>query len=679
MKKMLDNMVTIFIISIIFLIIIPLSTVLLDMLLIFNIAISVGILLLTMNIKEPLEFSVFPSVLLITTLMRVALNISSTRLILGNGGFAGQVIKTFGEFVIGGNAVVGFIVFLIIIIVQFLVITKGAERVAEVAARFTLDAMPGKQMAIDADLNTGLINDETAKARRQKIQREADFYGSMDGATKFIKGDAIVSILILFINCIGGVIIGMVQGGGSFQEVLNKYIIATVGDGLVSQIPALLISTATGMVVTRAASVNSLSFDLMSQFTAYPTVLMITGGVLIAMSIIPGFPTLLLLLMGGGLIAAGFKMRTRAKDEDDKEQTESLPISEIEYYKNPEHIYSLLNVEAVEVEFGYSLIPLVDESKGGNFLNRVVQLRRQFATEVGMVIPSVSLRDNAELNMNEYIIKLKGEIIARGEVLADHYLVLAPAGVQDTIRGIETIEPAFKIPAKWITSDLREMAQMTGYTVIDPLSVIITHLSEIIRTHAHELLGRKDVYTLLDNLKKVNKELVEEVVPAVISHSDLQKVLCNLLSEGIPIKDLQTILETAGEYAGSVKDMYMLTEYVRQALKRTITHKYVQDGSLNVVTVNPDLENLILNSVKKSANGSYVSLDPDVLQRIVSSHLKEEKKIRENAGDVIILTSPVVRFYYKHLIEQFSADAVVLSFNEIESDINIKSLGTVGV
>jgi flagellar biosynthesis protein FlhA len=681
MKKILDNAVTVAIVGIIFLIIIPLGSGFLDVMLIANIAFSLIILLISMNIREALEFSVFPSILLITTLLRVALNVSSTRLILGNGGQAGQVIHTFGNFVIGGNAVVGFIVYLIIVIVQFIVITKGSERVAEVAARFTLDAMPGKQMAVDADLNSGLIDDATAKIRRQKVQREADFYGSMDGAAKFIKGDAIVSIITMLINSIGGIIIGMVMGGGDIGTVVSTYIVATVGDGLAAQIPALLISTATGMLVTRAASVNSFSEDLKTQIVSYPIALMIAGGVLISMSIIPGFPVIVLILLGGGLIAGATVLNRRKKPESEKPKQPAgpLPVNETEFYRNTDNIYSLLSVEPIEVEVGYSLIPLVDEARGGNFINRVVMLRRQFAEEMGMVVPAVTLRDNAELGVNEYVIKIKGEPIAGGEVLSDHFLAMNPIEGAQEIDGIDTVEPAFKIRAKWITADMRELAQMSGYTVIDPLSVIVTHLSEIIKKNAHELFGRKELIQLLDNLKKTNKELVDDLVPAVVPHLELQKVLCNLLAEQIPIRDLQTILETLGEYAPNVKDADLLTEYVRQALKRTITRRFAADGSLKVVTLNPEIENLIMGGVRKTAGNSYVSLEPGVMQNIVSSHMEQENRLKDQLNDVVVLTSPVVRCYYRKLIEQFSSEAVVLSFNEIMNDVNIQALGTISI
>lgn len=678
MKKIFDNILTVFVICIVFLIIIPLDTSVLDVVIVINISFSLGILLLTMYIKDALEFSVFPSILLLTTLLRLGINVSSARLILGNSGNAGKIIKAFGEYVIGGSPVIGFIIFLIIIIAQFIIITKGSERVAEVAARFTLDAMPGKQMAIDADLNSGLIDEETAKARRQKIQREADFYGSMDGASKFIKGDAIVSILIVFINSIGGIIVGMVEGGKDFSEVLNIYITATVGDGLVSQISALLISTATGMIVTRAASVNDLSTDLKTQIISYPVVILITGGALCAMSVIPGFPTILLLVFGALFIFLGLKLNKK-KPEPVTEPPEELPLSETEYYKNTDNIYSLLNVEPIEVEFGYSLVPLVDESKGGNFLNRVVMLRRQFAEDLGFVIPTVRLRDNADLGISEYVIKIKGEVVAGGEVLADRFLAMNQFGGENEIEGIDTVEPVFQIPAKWITEDKRERAMMSGYTVIDPLSVIITHLSEVIKEHAYELFGRRELVQLIENFKKTNKELVEDCVPNVISYADLQKVLCNLLAEQIPIRDLTTILETVSEYSATVKDMDMLTEYVRQALKRTITRKYVHGNTIKVITLNPDIEDLIMSNIKKVGNTSYVSLEPDVMQKIISSQLKEEKRLKDSMDDIIVLTSPVVRFYYKRLIEQFSSKAIVLSFNEINSDTNVQSVGTVSI
>ncbi|MGI5891285.1 MAG: flagellar biosynthesis protein FlhA [Bacillota bacterium] len=676
MRKLLDNTILIFILCIIGLIIIPLNPLLLDVIIILNIVLSLTILLLAMSIKETLEFSVFPSLLLITTLFRIALNVSSTRLILGNDGYAGNVIKTFGEFVIGGDPIVGFIIFLIIVIVQFIIITKGSERVAEVSARFTLDAMPGKQMAIDADLNSGLINEQMAKSRRENIQMEANFYGAMDGASKFVKGDAIVSIIILFINLIGGSLIGIVINGRSFDEVLSIYTIATVGDGLVTQIPALLISTATGIIVTRAASQNNLSTDLARQLLAYPIAITITGGVLLGMCVIPGMPVPFLLLIGAFLIFMGRRLSNK-KNQTKEISSEDLPPSETEFFRDINNIYSLLNVEPIEMEFGYSLIPLVDENKGGSFIDRVVMLRRQFASEMGMVIPSVRLRDDAGLEPNQYVIKIKGEKVAQGEVLVDHFLVVGQIEGNEEIEGIDTVEPAFGMPALWVDQENREKAQIFGYTVIDPLSVIITHLSEIIKNYAHELLTRHEVNKLLDNIRKIDKSLVDDFIPSVISVSSLQKVLCNLLMEQIPIKDLTTILETVGEFAPTVKDLDILTEYVRQSLKRTITSKYTEEGSLKVITVNTELENIILNSVKKTDHGSYVAMEPETMQKIVSSHMKEVAKISEMVKTPIILTSPVVRIYYRKLIEQFSSETVVLSFNEIEPNIKVVSVGSI--
>jgi len=678
--KLKNSIVLLGIASVIVLIVIPLSPVVLDLMLILNITMSLSIFLISMYIKEPLEFSIFPSIILITTLFRVALNISSTRLILGKGGEAGAVIKTFGQFVIGGNTVVGIIIFIILVIVQFIVITKGAERVAEVAARFTLDAMPGKQMAIDADLNSGLINEEMAKERRLKIQREADFYGSMDGASKFVKGDAILSIIIVFIDIIAGSIIGIVQEGQTFSEVLQKYIIATVGDGLVSQLPSLMISTAMGMIVTRAASQNNLGEDLTKQFTANPDVFPIVGFIVLLLALIPGFPKLLIIALASALILGGIYLKKRVEKEIAADVPEApVPVTETEYYKNTENIYSLLNIEPIEVEFGYSLLPLIDESKGGGFIDRVVMLRRQFATEVGMVIPSVRLRDNAAINPNQYIIKIKGEEVARGEVLVNYHLAMNPGEVEEEIEGIETVEPAFGLPAKWITEDLVDTAAMNGYTVIDPLSVILTHFSEVVKQHAHELLSRQDVASLLDNLKKTNKSIVEEIVPDIVSIGDLQKILSNLLMERIPIRDLATILETAADYSGTIKDTDLLTEYVRQALRRTITRKFASDGQIKVILLNPDLENYIINNVKKTEHGSYSMIAPEILQKIVSSHVNEVSRVSQYISNPVILASPIVRLYYKKLIEQFIPDAVVLSYNEIEPSVQIQSLGTISV
>ena len=685
MKSILNNSISLFIIAIILMIIIPLPPFFLDLMFIINIALSILILLTTMYIKEALEFSVFPSLLLITTLFRLSLNVSSTRLILTNGGNAGAVIATFGNFVLQGNAVVGFIIFLIIVLVQFIVITKGAERVAEVTARFTLDAMPGKQMAIDADLSSGIITENEAKRRRNNVQREADFYGAMDGATKFVKGDAVMSIIITLINFVGGIIIGMVQGGSTFSEVLQTYSIATVGDGLVSQIPALLISTATSMIVTRAASESSLNVDLTNQIKSQPTVLIISGIVILLMAAIPGFPKPQVLTFAAALIFLGVRLLKTNVDYDAGEneqfisEAEGESVSEDEYFRNIDNIYELIQIDPVEMEVGYSLIPLVDESSGGNFIDRVVMFRRQFAQDIGMVIPSVRLRDNGYLNPNEYVVKLKGEEVARGEILVEYYLALDPGSLTGEVDGIETIEPAYGIPSRWITKDKKEMAEIYGYTVIDPLSVLITHLSEVIKEHAHELLSRQDLSQLLNNVKKTNELLVEEVVPGIVSQGNLQKILGNLLREGIPIKDLETILETISDYGTSVKDTEMLTEYVRQSLKRTITRKWSEGGQMKVITLSTDVEKLIISSIGKNDKGSYLSIDPDLMQKLVSRLIEEISKLKGEMSVPIILTSPFVRVYFRKLMDQFYPKAVVLSFNEIDNSVQIQALSNIEI
>ena len=680
MKSIFNNSISIFIIALILMIIVPLPPFFLDLMFIINIAVAIVILLTTMYIKEALEFSVFPSLLLISTLFRLSLNVSSTRLILTNNGNAGAVIATFGSFVLQGNAVVGFIVFLIIVLVQFIVITKGAERVAEVTARFTLDAMPGKQMAIDADLSSGIITEQEAMQRRKGVQRESDFYGAMDCATKFVKGDAIMSIVITFINFVGGVIIGMVQGGDTFAGVLETYSIATVGDGLVSQIPALLISTATSMIVTRAASESSLNVDLTKQIRSQPVVLIISGLVILFMVFIPGFPLAQVITLSSLLIFLGISLlRTRAgigAEKDTEEEEE--PVSEEEYYRNIDNIYELIHIDPIAMEVGYSLIPLVDVD-GGNFIDRVVMFRRQFAQEMGMVVPSVRLRDNGYLNPNEYVIKIKGEEVAKGEILVDYYLALDPGNLTGEVDGIETIEPAYGIPSRWIKKDKKELAEIYGYTVIDPLSVLITHLSEVVRTHAHELLSRQDLNQLLDRIKKDNKLLVEEVVPGIVSPGNLQKILGNLLKEGIPIKDMETILETIRDYGTSVKDTEMLTEYVRQALKRTITRKWSEGGQIRVITLSTDVEKLIINSISKNEKGSYLSIDPELMQKLVTQLIEQINKLKGEINIPIILTSPFVRGYFRKLLDQFYPNSVVLSFNEIDNSVQIQALGNVAI
>lgn len=681
--KIFNNIISIFVIVIVALLIVPLSTPILDFMFIMNLALSLVILLLTMYVRETLDLAIFPSLLLVTTLARLALNVSSTRSILSNNGYAGEVVKTFGQFVIRGNVVVGLVIFLIIVLVQFIVITKGAERVSEVSARFTLDAMPGKQMAIDADLSSGMIDEEQARARRLKIQKEADFFGAMDGASKFVKGDAIISIVITVVNLIGGVAIGFMNGG-DFQTVLSTYSISTVGDGLMSQIPALLISVATGMLVTRSTSDADLNTDVIQQFTKQPMVLMIAGAVMPFLILI-GFPPIQVLLIavtlvGGGLII--YRM--------EKRQTEEVPeapavmeevTSEVDYYKNLDNVYALLTVDPICIEVGYSLLPLVDQNSGGRFMDRIVMLRKQFADELGIVIPPVRMRDSSQINPNQYEVKLKGETVAIGEVLVDHYLALAPGALApgDEIDGIDTMEPAFGMPAKWISDDKRVKAEMAGYTLIDATSVIVTHLSELIRAHAYELLTRQEVKKMLENLKKTNPTIVEETVPSVISQNELQKVLRNLLRENVPISDMETILETLADYAPTVKDSDILTEYVRQALKRTITHRFSEAGQLKVLSLDSEIENKIINSVKKMEGGAYLALDPAIIQKIVASTTKKVEEMRQMVQVPIILTSPIVRVYYKKMLDQFCPNVVVLSFNDVDSSVQIQSLGVIAL
>ncbi len=682
---MLTNSVSAFVVLIVFLIIIPLPTALLDFMFIMQLAISLVILLMTMYIKRALDFSVFPTLLLVTTILRLALNISSTRSILTNGGYAGEVVKTFGEFVIRGNIVVGLVIFLIVVLVQFLVITKGSERVAEVSARFTLDAMPGKQMAIDADLSSGLIDEQTARIRRNDIQREASFFGAMDGASKFVKGDSIMSIVVTLINLIGGIVIGLLNGEGDFMTIIQTYSVATCGDGLMSQIPALLISVSTGMLVTRSSSEAEMNSDFIRQFTGQPITLII-GGIALLFLMFIGFPPVQIILMSVILIGGGYLILRKQKqyvpvgadDFEEEVPTEQI-TSEAEYYRNIDNLYDLLNVEQIKIEFGYSLIPLVDESTGGNFLDRVVMFRKQYALEMGIVIPPVQLKDSGLINPNQYSICIKGEEVARGDILVDHFLALAPSEEDDTVDGIDTIEPAFGIKAKWISDDKKVKAELLGYTLIDPVSVIITHLSEIIKAHAYELVNRAEINNMLENLRKTNEAIVNDTIPSAITVGDLQKVICRLLQEQVPVRDMETILETLGDYGPKIKDTDMLTEYVRQSLKRTISHKFADAEQLKVISLDAKVENLIMGAVKKMDSGSYLALDQDSIQKIIVATTNQIERIRDIVQVPVILTSPIVRIYYKKLIDQFCPNVIVLSFNEIDAHIQIQALGTIEI
>ncbi len=675
--------IPLFVVIVVLFLILPLPTFLLDVLLIINISLAILILIITMNTEEALEFSIFPSLLLVTTLFRLGLNVSSTRLILSNGGFAGNVIKAFGELITSGNIIIGVLIFFIIVLVQFIVITKGAERVAEVAARFTLDAMPGKQMAIDADLSSGLINEQDAKLRRHKIQKEADFYGAMDGATKIVKGDAIMSLIITVINFVAGLLIGVTSGMPT-DQVIQVYSTATIGDGLVSQLPALLISTATGMIVTRSVSESSLNVDVLRQFRMQPRAIMMTSIVLVFLAIMPHTPKLPLLIVAAILFFTGFRINRGMKKEQfvEPEISEDLPVeetipSESDYYKDINNVYSLLTVEPIEMEFGYSLIPLVDEARGGRLISRVVIFRRQYAQDMGFVIPSVRLHDSSALGTNQYLIKIRGEEVSRGEILVDYYLALKPTNPIAEIDGIETIEPSYGIPSRWILPENKEMAEIYGYTVIDPLSVMLTHLSETIKKHAYELLDRSETIRLVDHLKQASPELVEEVIPGILSYANLEKILRSLLKEGVPIRDMAIIIETAAEAMAVTRDMDMVTENVRAALSRTITRRFCEHGQLRVVTLDAEVEKQVISSLTKNDQGVYLAMGTELMQQIISQLGEHIKTFGDLGQTPILLTSQVIRVYISRIIAQFYPNLYVLSFHEITSNVQIQSIGNI--
>jgi flagellar biosynthesis protein FlhA len=669
------------IVAIVLFIIVPLPTPALDFLLMLNITMGILILLNSLYSSEPLDMSLFPTVLLVTTLFRLVLNVSTTRLILLRG-YAGEVVNTFGGFVAGGNLVVGAIIFVIIVIVNFMVITKGSERVAEVTARFTLDAMPGKQMAIDADLNTGLIDDDEAKARRKKIQDESNFFGAMDGASKFVKGDAIAGILITFVNIIGGLALGMTGFGGgeslSLQEAAQKYIIMTVGDGLVSQIPALLISTATGILVTKSVNEGGISQTVMKQLFSQPLSLTIAGAVIAFMGIVTPLPWYIFIPFGIFLLVFGVsksgQMRLAYVQSELSEVDE-----EAETVRRPENVVSLLNVDPILLLFGYGLIPLVDSAQGGDLLDRVVMIRRQIALELGAIVPVIHLRDDIKLGPSQYRILIKGVEVASGEILFDHYMAMNPGNVEEEIDGIETVEPYMGLPALWIPQSQRERAEALGYTVVDPPAIIATHLTEIIRRHLHELFTRQNVQTLIDNVKESNSVLVEELLPKLMTVGDVQKVLANLLREGVSIRDLVTILETLADYAPTTRDADLLTEYARQSLRRSISRKWLEGPTASVLTLDPALEELIANSVKRTEQGSYLALDPADAQAIFDSLQEELPKLTSLGMQPVILASPMARLHFKRLVEQIAPDLGVLSYNEVEPQAEIQSVGMVSV
>lgn len=676
--KARDLTVLLGIIGIVLMMILPIPVWLLDVLLIVNISIALVIILVAMNTRDALQFSIFPSLLLITTLFRLALNISTTKLILSEG-HAGEVVATFGSWIARGQIAIGFIVFLILVVVQFIVITKGSERVAEVGARFTLDAMPGKQMSIDADLNAGMINEQQARERRRNVEREADFFGAMDGASKFVKGDAIASIIILLINLIGGFIIGMTIHGLSFQDALSTYSVMTIGDGLVSQIPALLISTAAGLIVTRAASEGNLAEDLTEQLLSYPKLLYIVAVTIAFLGFFTPITVMSTLPLAVLLAYAAYSMGQKANRQQiaDEQLVEEQQIEEV---RSPESVINLLTVDPIEFEFGYGLIPLADTGQGGDLLDRIIMIRRQCALEMGLVVPVIRIRDNIQLKPNEYVIKIKGNTVGGGELLLNHYLAMSPGYDDESINGIETIEPSFGLPALWIDESVKERAELSGYTVVDPPSVVATHLTELIKRHGHELLGRQETKQLVDNLRENYPVLVDELMPSILAVGDVQKVLAKLLREKISIRDLVTIFETLADYGTYTKDPDILTEYVRQSLSRQITQQFSQTGeTLRVITVGPNLEKKISESVQQTEQGSYLALDPVSTQTVYQRLTEQINRLLQSGQQPIVLTSPTIRMYLRQVIERTMQDIPVLSYSELEPNIEIQSVGVVNL
>ncbi|AWZ48209.1 flagellar biosynthesis protein FlhA [Clostridiaceae bacterium 14S0207] len=679
LKNNLDMIIAFGVVGIVLMLIIPVPTGLLDFLLAVNISVAMMILLTTMFTTNVLQFSIFPSLLLVTTLFRLALNISSTKLILGEG-FAGSIIETFGTFVVKGNFVVGVIIFIIIVVIQFVVITNGAGRVSEVAARFTLDAMPGKQMSIDADLNSGLIDEDQAKKRRSDLQREADFFGAMDGASKFVKGDAIVGILITLINVIGGIVIGMLMKNLSGAEAVDKYIKLTIGDGLVGQIPALLISTASGIITTRSGNSENFGTTLGTQMTSFPKVIALLCPILLILSLIPGMPKfvfIVLSIMAG--CSAYFLNKDQKQQEIEKVEIQEKEIQEIE--KNePENVMNLIQVEPMEIEIGYGLIPLADEVTGGDLLQRIASVRRQCAIEMGIIVQPIRIRDNLQLQNNEYLIKIRGTVVVKGDLMPNMLLCMNPSNEEISLEGINTVEPTFGLPALWINKDQREEAEIKGLTVVDPTTVLVTHLSEIIKQHCYELLGRQETKMILDNVKEKYSAVVEELVPDLMTIGEVQKVLQNLLKERVSIKDTVTIFESLADNSRNTKDIELLTEYVRFSLGRSICNPLITDDrSLTVVTLEPSLEKLIENNIQRSMQGSFPALDPEITKNIFESINETIENVYFNENQPIILVSPNIRPAFRKLIEMVFPQIIVLSLNEVPNDVQIRTEGVVEV
>ena len=679
LKKNLDILVALGVIGIVLMIIIPLPAGVLDLLLAVNITISIVILMITMFTTSVLQLSVFPTLLLVTTLFRLALNVSSTRLILGTGD-AGAIIAAFGDFVIGGNYVVGVIIFLIIIIIQFVVITNGSSRVSEVSARFTLDAMPGKQMSIDADLNAGIIDDQTAKKRRNDLQSEADFYGSMDGASKFVKGDAIAGIIITVINIIGGIVIGVTQLNMEFAQASTVFIELTIGDGLVSQVPALLVSTAAGILVTRSGSADNFGKTLSTQLTSFPVAIGIAAVILFALGIIPSMPSFPFMLAG---TASGFLAYVLYK-EDQKKQEIAITEEEEEIIeqerREPENVMNLISVEPMEVEIGYGLIPLADERNGGDLLQRIASVRRQCAIEMGIVVQPIRIRDNLQLKTNEYVVKIRGTVIVSSKLMPSMLLSMDPSGEGNTISGIKTIEPTFGLPAVWINKDQKEEAEIRGLTVVDPITVMVTHLTETIKAHSYELLGRQEVKLIVDNNREKYNAVVDELIPDLMTIGELQKVLQNLLREKVPIKDMVTIMESLADNSRNTKDLELLTEYVRFSLARTICNQIVDENrAVTVVTLSPQIEEIVLANTQKSIQGSFPAVSPDITTKILENIRQTIDNVYFYNNQPIILVSPNIRPVFRKLIEMVYPHVMVLSLNEIPNDVEIRTEGVVSL
>ena len=671
-----DLFIGIYILSAVLFFIISIPSWLLDILLAFNIMVALVILFNSLFAKEVLDMASFPTMLLFTTIFRISLNVSSTKMILRDG-YAGHVVSVFGQFVGGGNLVIGTIIFIVLIIVQFIVINKGSERVSEVTARFTLDAMAGKQMAIDSDLNTGAITDKEAAERRKKLQQENSFFGSMDGATKYVKGDATAGLIITAINLVGGIAMGMLYNGMSINDALSTYSILTIGDGLCSQIPSLLISLSTGILVTKASSEGELGDEMVGQLFSMDRVLIMVGAALILLGVGTPLPFYIFVPLGVALIIYGRKLKDKTGEATIEEMAEAEE-NEAQEIRKPENVVSLLNVDPIELEFGYGIIPLADVNQGGDLLDRVVMIRRQIALELGAVVPIIRLRDNIQLNPNQYIIKIKGIQVTEGEILFDHYMAMNPGYVEEEITGIPTFEPSFHLPAIWITESQRERAESLGYTVVDPPSIIATHLTEVIRSHIAELLTRQDVQNLVNNLKESNPVLVDELIPKLLGLGEVQKVLQNLLSEGISIRDLLTIFETLADHAAVTRDTDVLTEYVRQSLKRAISNKFFPaNETTSVITLDPKIEQEIMSSVKQTEQGAYLTLDPERTKAIMASLEQEAAKLENMGKTPIVITSPIVRMYFKKLTEDYFKDLIVVSYNEVESNIELQSVGMV--